>query len=152
MMTKRFWEQPLNSLSQSQWEALCDGCAQCCLIKLQDDESDEIFATDVVCRFLDADSGHCGVYSERDIRKPDCFVIERENAEHYSWLPQTCAYRLRYEDRPLPDWHPLLTGSREAMLEAGISVAEWSVSEDQVDESELIDRVIFSLDTMRKQV
>ncbi len=145
-MTDRFWERPLDELNDAQWEALCDGCAQCCLVKLQDDESDEIFATDVVCRYLDADSGHCGVYTERTIKKPECFVIERDNSEHYSWLPQTCAYRLRYEDKPLPGWHPLLAGGRDAMREVGVSVADWSISETQVDESELVHRVIFSLD------
>ena len=144
-MTQAFWERPLQSLSQQEWEALCDGCAQCCLIKLQDDESEEIFATDVVCRYLDADSGHCGVYAERTVRKPECFVIERNNPEHYSWLPRSCAYRLRYEGKSLPDWHPLITGNREAMFEAGISVADWSVSELEVDEARLTDRVIFSL-------
>lgn len=144
-MTLPFWEQPLHSLSQADWEALCDGCAQCCLIKLQDDETDEIFATDVVCRFLDAQSGHCGVYAERAIKKPECFVIERNNAEHYSWLPKTCAYRLRYENQPLPDWHPLITGNREAMHAAGIAVSNWCVSEELIDETQLSERVLFSL-------
>jgi len=144
-MTQAFWEKPLQQLSQQEWEALCDGCAQCCLIKLQDDESEEIFATDVVCRYLETHSGHCGVYAERTVKKPECFVIERNNPEHYSWLPQSCAYRLRYENKPLPDWHPLIAGDREAMIEAGISVAGWSVSETGIDESQLIDRVIFSL-------
>lgn len=144
-MNQPFWEKPLQHLSEREWEALCDGCAQCCLVKLQDDESEEIFATDVVCQFLEAHSGHCGVYAERSIKKPDCFVIERNNPEHYSWLPHSCAYRLRYENKPLPEWHPLITGDREAMIDAGISVAGWSVSEVQVDESDLIERVIFSL-------
>lgn len=145
-MTQTFWEKPLQRLSQQEWEALCDGCAQCCLVKLQDDESEEIFATDVVCRFLEAHSGHCTVYAERTTKKPECFVIERNNPEHYSWLPRTCAYRLRYENKPLPDWHPLIAGNREAMIEAGISVVGWSISETEIDESQLIDRVIFSLD------
>ena len=140
-----FWEKPLDSLTEDEWEALCDGCAQCCLLKLQDDESGEIFATDVVCRFLQPESGHCGVYAERAIKKPECFVIERNNQEHYSWLPRTCAYRLRYENKPLPVWHPLITGNREAMIDAGICVSGWCVSEADVDESQLVDRVIFSL-------
>jgi len=145
MTSSAFWERPLHSLSQAHWEALCDGCAQCCLIKLQDDETDEIFATDVVCRFLDAQSGHCGVYAERAIKKPECFVIERNNTEHYSWLPKTCAYRLRHENKPLPDWHPLIAGNREAMQAAGIAVSNWCVNEELIDEAQLHERVLFSL-------
>ena len=139
------WEKPLASLSDHEWEQLCDGCGQCCLVKLQDDDTDEIFATDVVCRFLNTDSGHCSVYASRAIEKPECFIIERDNVEHFSWLPKSCAYRLRFEDKPLPSWHPLLSGSRDAMNAAEISVAGWSVSEQDVGEEELPERVIFTL-------
>lgn len=141
-----FWEQPLNKLNSKQWEALCDGCGQCCLIKLQDDETEQIFATDVVCRFYKKGSGKCRVYPQRTIKKPDCFVIERDNAEHFSWLPKTCAYRLRYENKPLKSWHPLICSSREDMIDAGVAVSNWSVSEVTIDESELEDRIIFSLE------
>lgn len=144
-MSSHFWEKPLESLSEEEWERLCDGCGQCCLIKLQDDETDEIFATDVVCRFQDSETGTCSVYSRRTIEKPDCFVIERDNPEHFSWLPQTCAYRLRSENKPLPGWHPLIAGSRDAMVAAGIAVAGWCVSERDINEEELVERVIFSL-------
>ena len=140
-----FWEKPLASLSDDEWEQLCDGCGQCCLLKLQDDDTDEIFATDVVCRFLNTKSGHCSVYAERAIRKPECFVIERDNKEHFSWLPKSCAYRLRFEEKPLPAWHPLLSGSRVAMNAAEISVDGWSISEQEVDEDDLPGRVIFTL-------
>lgn len=146
-MCPPFWEKPLQSLSDAEWEQLCDGCGQCCLVKLQDDETEQIYATNVVCRFLDADSGRCGVYSRRSTEKPECFVIERDNPEHFSWLPRTCAYRLRYEDKPLPDWHPLVSGGRSAMLKAGIAVAGWCVSEDGVSEADLHEHLIFSLDS-----
>ena len=86
-----------------------------------------------------------GGFNLEDIKKPDCFVIERDNPEHFSWLPQSCAYRLRFENKPLPQWHPLLTGSRVAMIEAGIAVGHWCVSEEQVSEEELSERVIFTL-------
>ncbi len=144
-MPLAFWEKPLDTLSNDEWEQLCDGCAQCCLIKLQDDDTDEIFATDVVCRFLEVARGRCGVYANRAIEKPECFVIERHNIEHYSWLPKTCAYRLRFENKPLPDWHPLISHSRAAMIEAEIAVVNWCVNENQVDEADLPERVIFSL-------
>jgi len=45
------------------------------------------------------------------------------------WLPSTCAYVRRAEGKPLPRWHHLLTGSRDAMLEAGASVAGRCISE-----------------------
>ncbi len=144
-MSSPFWEAPLQSLSDEEWEQLCDGCGQCCLVKLQDDETDEIFATDVVCRYLEPESGHCGVYAQRAIKKPDCFVIERDRPEHFSWLPQTCAYRLRHENKPLPGWHPLIAGNREAMVAAGVAVAGWCTSEEEVEEDALSERVIFSL-------
>ena len=144
-MPPPFWEKPLQSLSNDEWERLCDGCGQCCLVKLQDDETEEIYATNVVCRFLEQDSGRCGVYARRAVEKPECFVIERDKAEHFSWLPQTCAYRLRFEGKPLPDWHPLICGDRSAMLDAGIAVAGWCVSEDRVSEADLQDHLIFSL-------
>jgi uncharacterized cysteine cluster protein YcgN (CxxCxxCC family) len=144
-MKQPFWEKPIDSLSTDEWERLCDGCAQCCLVKLQDDETDEIFATDVVCRYLDCGSGCCTVYPQRADKKPECFVIERGNVEHYSWLPKTCAYRLRFECRPLPDWHPLITGSRDAMVEAEIAVTNWCTNEDQLGDQDLRDHVLFSL-------
>ena len=144
-MTQPFWEKSLEKLTDDEWEKLCDGCAQCCLIKLQDEDTDEIFATDVVCRYLDTESGCCGVYPDRAEKKPECFVIERDRAEHYSWLPKTCAYRLRFEGKPLPDWHPLISHSRTAMIDAEIAVTNWCISEDQVDEQSLAERVLFSL-------
>ena len=144
-MNIHFWEQPLETLDDKQWEALCDGCGQCCLVKLQDDETDEIFATDVVCRYHELGSGKCSVYSQRSIKKPDCFVIERDNKAHYSWLPKTCAYRLRAEKKPLFEWHPLIQGNRQAMLDADIAITDWAVCETNVSEEQLAERVIFSL-------
>ena len=39
-----FWHlYPLKALNDAEWEALCDGCGLCCLHKLQDDETDEIY-------------------------------------------------------------------------------------------------------------
>ncbi len=144
---KAIWEKPLAELNTSEWEQLCDGCGQCCLIKLQDDKTEEILATDVVCRFHDCESGRCRVYASRMHKQPSCFVIDRHNPEHFGWLPKTCAYRLRYEGKPLFDWHPLISGSRQAMVEAQIAIADWCISEHGVDEKELPERVIFSLNS-----
>ena len=55
----RFWEElSLSEMSKSQWESLCDGCAKCCLVKLQDEDTGEVAYTNVVCRYLDF--GTCG--------------------------------------------------------------------------------------------
>ncbi len=134
-----FWEQPLAELSQHEWEALCDGCARCCLVKLQDEETDEIVMTSVVCRFLGQESCQCTVYPQRAIKKPDCFIIEQGNATHYSWLPDTCAYRLRSQNQPLPDWHPLIAGDREKMTKLGIPVTDQCTSEEFVHPDEMED-------------
>ena len=136
---KLFWHKPLQELNQDEWEQLCDGCARCCLIKLQDEDTDEIVMTSVVCRYLEQDSCQCTVYPQRAIKKPDCFVIERENPTHYSWLPDTCAYRLRWEGLPLPHWHPLVAGNRDLMDMAGISVTGQCTSEEFVHPDELED-------------
>ena len=58
------------------------------------------------------------------------------------WLPSTCAYRLRAEDKPLNDWHYLISGDRETVHEAGMSVRGWTVSEDEAGDLEhhLVDR------------
>lgn len=53
----------------------------------------------------------------------DCLQLNWRNAGRIRYLPHTCAYRLLAEGKPLPAWHPLLTGRTETVREAGISVA-----------------------------
>jgi uncharacterized cysteine cluster protein YcgN (CxxCxxCC family) len=144
-MSARFWEDtPLDKLDRGQWEALCDGCGKCCLHKLEDEETGELFATNVACRLLDRRTAQCSDYRHRRAFVPDCVRLTASNVASIDWLPSTCAYRLRAEGKPLPDWHYLVCGDREAVKRAGESVSGWTVSEDDAGDLEhhMVDRVL----------
>ncbi len=135
-MSKPFWEKPLSKLDRGEWEALCDGCGRCCLHKLEDEETGELYPTNVACRLLDRRNGRCTDYPGRRKLVSDCVVLDRGKAAKLDWLPETCAYRLRAAGEPLPDWHYLISGSRETVHEAGQSTRGWTVSEDDAGELE----------------
>ncbi|WP_298811658.1 YcgN family cysteine cluster protein [uncultured Sphingomonas sp.] len=142
-MSMRFWEDtPLSKLDRGQWEALCDGCGKCCLHKLEDDETGELYATNVACRLLDRRSGQCSNYRNRRAYVSECVRLTNGNVDQIDWLPSTCAYRLRANDEPLPKWHYLVSGDREAVHRAGESVRGWTVSEDDAGdlENHMVDR------------
>jgi uncharacterized cysteine cluster protein YcgN (CxxCxxCC family) len=141
-MTIPVWEKPLAALDRAEWESLCDGCGKCCLHKIEDDRTGDVQATNVACRLLDRQSCRCSNYRARRAFVPDCIRLSANNVERFAWLPTTCAYRLRAENRPLPDWHPLLTGDPESVHKAGMSVRGWTISEDDAGDLEhhLIDR------------
>lgn len=130
-LTPRFWERkPLRALSPREWEALCDGCGKCCLNKLEDEDTGEVALTRVACRLLDDETCRCTHYENRHVFVPDCIVMTPENIDtHAYWLPATCAYRLVWQGDPLPDWHPLVSGTPETVHAAGISVRGRTVSE-----------------------
>jgi hypothetical protein len=133
----RFWEDtPLDKLDRAQWEALCDGCGKCCLHKLEDEETGELFATNVACRLLDRRSGQCSNYRHRHAYVSECVRLSMRNVDAIEWLPSTCAYRLRLNGEPLPEWHYLNSGDREAVHRAGESVRGWTISEDDAGELE----------------
>ena len=135
-----FWEKPLAELDRGEWEALCDGCGRCCVHKLEDEETGELYATNVACRLLDRRQGRCTDYTHRKQRVADCVTLDRSNLAALDWLPETCSYRLRADGKPLPDWHYLVSGSRETIHQAGQSTRGWTVSED--DAGELEDHLI----------
>ena len=135
-----FWEKPLAELDRGEWEALCDGCGRCCVHKLEDEETGELYATNVACRLLDRRQGRCTDYTHRKQRVADCVMLDRSNLAALDWLPETCSYRLRADGKPLPDWHYLVSGSREKIHQAGQSTRGWTVSED--DAGELEDHLI----------
>ena len=125
-MREKFWESiPLGELTPQEWEALCDGCGKCCLHKLQDADSGEVFYTRVGCELLDPSSCRCADYSRRQRRVAACVVLRVEDIEDFDYLPQTCAYRLLAEGSALPDWHHLVSGDREQVHAQGLSVRDW---------------------------
>jgi len=135
-----FWEKPLAELDRGQWEALCDGCGRCCLHKLEEEETDLLYATNVACKLLDRKTGRCSDYANRKSHVSDCVVLDARNLGALEWLPRSCAYRLRAAGEPLKDWHYLITGSRETVHLAGESTRGWTVSES--DAGELEDHVV----------
>ncbi|MGI9415822.1 MAG: YcgN family cysteine cluster protein [Hyphomicrobiales bacterium] len=138
-----FWvTKPLSDMTPQEWESLCDGCARCCLVKLQDIDTDELHYTDVACALLDLKVCHCTDYARRSERVSDCVRLTPETVAETDWLPETCAYRLLSEGKSLFWWHPLVSGTTVSVHEAGISVRGRVVSEQEVEEDELEGRCV----------
>ncbi|HTN14067.1 MAG TPA: YcgN family cysteine cluster protein [Sphingomonadaceae bacterium] len=127
----RFWELPLADLNRAEWEALCDGCGRCCLHKLEDADTGEVVDTNVACRLLDTGTAQCRDYRNRKVFVPDCVRLTLKLVKEIRWLPDSCAYRRRADGRPLPNWHYLLSGDRNAVREAGVSVIGRAISETE---------------------
>jgi len=125
-----FWELPLEQLNRDEWEALCDGCGRCCLHKIEDADTGEIADTNVACKLLDTGTARCSNYRNRKAFVPDCLRLTLAIVEDVPWLPTTCAYRRRAAGRALPSWHYLISGDREAVVRAGVSVVDRVISED----------------------
>lgn len=142
-MKDRFWERiPLVDLNEKQWESICDGCCQCCAHKLLDDDTEEVFKTNVVCQYLDTEGCHCTVYPERQKLVPDCIKITPENAGELSWFPETCGYRLLANNKPLPKWHPLETGDLNSVKKAGVTITGKVICESKIDQDDLEDFIV----------
>jgi uncharacterized cysteine cluster protein YcgN (CxxCxxCC family) len=125
-----FWRRKgLAEMTHGEWESLCDGCAKCCLEKLEDDDTGEIRHTDIACRLLNLDTCRCTDYVNRKRFVPDCIKLTAMAVGAYRWLPSTCAYRLLDEGKDLPWWHPLVSGDPQTVHEAGISVRGRAVPE-----------------------
>ena len=133
----RFWEtKTLAQMTTAEWESLCDNCGKCCLVKLEDEDTGEIAFTSVVCDLIDLDSCRCTRYSERCTLVPECIDLKQHDFAEYKWLPATCAYRLLTDGKPLPDWHPLNSGTVETVKDAGVSISSYAIKESQVDDPE----------------
>ncbi|MFH1982110.1 MAG: YcgN family cysteine cluster protein [Pseudomonadota bacterium] len=138
-----FWETTaLDALTADQWESLCDGCARCCLHKLQDEDTQAVYYTDVACTMLDVTACRCTDYDRRHERMPACARLTCETVRAIGWLPATCAYRLCALGKPLPRWHHLLTGSMDGVHRSGASVRGKAVVLEDPDEETLMARVV----------
>ncbi len=134
-MTKPFWkEKKLTEMNDAEWESLCDGCALCCHIRLEDEDTGELVQTNVACKYLDLETCKCGDYANRCTNVPDCLKVTPENIPQLHWMPQSCAYRLLSEGRDLYDWHPLISGNKNSVHESGISFLGEIVSEDELED------------------
>ncbi len=132
---KPFWKiKPLAEMSQKEWESLCDGCGKCCLIKLEDAETKELFYTDVACHLLDASTCQCKDYANRRKFVDDCLQLEVNDVEEFKWLPKSCSYRRLHEGKKLPKWHYLISGDRNTVHEKKKSVKNRVVSETEIME------------------
>lgn len=133
-MSEPFWRtKSLEELSQDEWEALCDGCGRCCLLKLEDEDTGEVHLTRLSCRLLDVGNCRCADYERRHDAVSDCISISPEMIRKLDWLPGSCAYRRVAEGRDLAWWHPLVSGTAETVHQAGISVRGWARPEGTVN-------------------
>ena len=136
-----FWQtKTLPQMSQAEWESLCDGCGRCCLVKLEDEETGDIALTDIACRLLDNQKCKCKEYDTRHEIVPDCVRLTPKNISQLKWMPKSCAYRLLAEGKDLAWWHPLISGNKETVHQAGISIQGKTVSED--DNLQPEDRIV----------
>ncbi len=142
-----FWEtKTLAEMTPAEWESLCDGCGQCCLIKVEDEDTGDIYLTRLACHLLDTRSCRCRDYANRRARVPDCVTISPGTVGDIAWLPASCAYRRIAEGRGLEWWHPLLSGDPKTVHRAGVSVRGWSRSEKGVEPDAIARFVIGGID------
>ena len=143
MASQPWWKRKtLAEMNDVEWESLCDGCAKCCLVKLEDADTEEIYYTNVSCQLLDTESCRCSDYAGRHKIVNDCIKLDRSNVNKLEWLPHSCSYRLVAGGQPLPEWHHLLTGDREAMNSYGASLRGRVTSELDVHDDDIEDHII----------
>ncbi|MCF7965353.1 MAG: YcgN family cysteine cluster protein [Methylobacter tundripaludum] len=132
-----FWKtKKLSEMTTEEWESLCDNCGKCCLHKLEDEDTGDIYFTSVVCNLIDLDTCRCTRYAERTQLVPECLDLKQHDFAEYNWLPATCAYRLLSDGEELPDWHPLLSKSADSVQDAGVSISSYAMKESEIDDME----------------
>jgi uncharacterized protein len=137
MAEKPFWEtKRLEEMSPGEWESLCDGCGLCCLVRFEDEETGSVVPTRVHCKLFDGQLCRCTDYEHRKQQVPDCIKLEPGNIQALAWMPLSCAYRRLHEGKPLPQWHPLITGDAESVHAAGVSIRGQTISEALLEHPE----------------
>jgi uncharacterized protein len=137
-----FWKtKSLSEMTKPEWESLCDGCGRCCLNKLEDEDTGEYLYTKAACKLLDLKTCQCTDYKNRAKQVPDCVSLTPKNVGELGWLPKTCAYRVLAEGKSLAWWHPLVSGRKESVIEAGINVADVAYSEIGIAVDDLVDHI-----------
>ena len=144
MMTdtrESFWEYTLDELNQEECENLCDGCSKCCLLKVVNKK--KIFITNISCSKLELDSCRCSDYLNREKKVKDCLKLTKDNFyKNLKFLPSSCSYKLVNEGNPLPQWHHLISGDKESVLEIKQSIQNYCVSETSVDHENYEDHIV----------
>jgi uncharacterized cysteine cluster protein YcgN (CxxCxxCC family) len=132
-----FWKtKKLSEMTTEEWESLCDNCGKCCLHKLEDEDTGDIYFTSVVCNLIDLDTCRCTRYAERTQLVPECLNLKQHDFAEYNWLPATCAYRLLTDEQELPSWHPLLSGTAESVQDAGVAISSYAMKESDINDLE----------------
>jgi len=142
-LNKPFWQtKTLSELNPQEWESLCDNCGRCCMHKFQDEDTEQVYFTNVVCRYLHMKTCRCRHYENRQTLVPGCLTVSAGRPEQFAYLPESCAYRQLAEGKDLEWWHPLVSGTAETVHEAGISVRGKVVSDEFIHPKQLEEHVI----------
>lgn len=147
-MREKFWENfSLGEMNSKEWEALCDGCAQCCLMR--EEVGNQLKVYSIGCELLDLETSRCKDYPNRQKIVPACHKLTPENVPQLDWLPDTCAYRLIYQGKSLPKWHPLIHGDRSEMHRQLITAGSFAEDHQRVARRQMSQYVI-SVSSIKK--
>ena len=138
MLEKEFWKnKKLSEFTREEWESLCDRCGKCCLIKLENIDTNKIHYTNISCKLLCTKTANCTNYKNRKKIVKECVVLNQDNIDKLEWMPKTCSYRLINDGKDLPDWHHLISGSIEKMILKNICVRNKVTNEKKIRKNDI---------------